>query len=172
MTDQEIVAFKLVPAMKECESHRARLNSAWGEAAEFPQLREGATDPLAESQIRTLDQLVFRFGKLQDAIGTRLLPAMLQLLQEWRDDEPFLDKLNRAEKLGMLASVEQWQWLRELRNQTAHEYPDNPALVLENLRRLVAHVPMLLALHLHLAGVAAARLSAHFPSIPGDGGMP
>jgi hypothetical protein len=51
--------------------------------------------------------LVFGFGRLQDAIGTRLLPAMLQLTQEWRDNEPFIDKLNRAEKLGMLPSAEQ-----------------------------------------------------------------
>jgi hypothetical protein len=87
--------------------------------------------------------LVFRFGRLQDAIGTRLLPAMLQLTQEWRDNEPFIDKLNRAEKLGMLPSAEQWQLLRELRNQSAHEYPAQPELVLLNLSRLVAHVPML-----------------------------
>jgi len=36
---------------------------------------------------------------------------MLQLTQEWHDSEPFIDKLNRAEKLGMLPSAEQWQML-------------------------------------------------------------
>lgn len=159
MNQQEIIDFKLLPALRECALHQARMNSAWVEAVEFPALREEAKIQLTDSQIRTLDQLVFRFGKLQDAIGTRLLPAMLQLVQEWRDNEPFLDKLNRAEKLGMLPSVEQWQWLRELRNQTAHEYPENPLLTMENLRRLVAHVPMLVALHRHLAGEADARLS-------------
>lgn len=96
-----------------------------------------------------------------------LLSAMLQLLQEWQDNEPFLDKLNRAEKLGILPSVEQWQWLRELHNQTAHEYPDNPALTIKNLRRLVAHAPTLLALHRHLAGVAEVRLAARFSVISG-----
>jgi len=163
MTPQEIINFKLIPALKECELHQARMNSAWVEAVEFPSLQEeGAKTEFTESQIRTLDQLLFRFGKLQDAIGTRLLPAMLRLVQEWQDNEPFLDKLNRAEKLGMLSSVEQWLWLRELRNQTAHEYPDNPALMIENLRRLVSHTPMLEELHRHLADVAAARLSALF----------
>ena len=91
---------------------------------------------------------------------------MLQMMQEWRDNEPFLDKLNRAEKLGLLPSVEKWQWLRELRNQTAHEYPDNPTLTMENLRRLVAHVPMLDELHEHLASVAHARLSMVSPQLP------
>ena len=159
MNQPEIIEFKLLPALRECALHQARMHSAWAEAVEFPALQEGSETLLTESQIRTLDQLVFRFGKLQDAIGTRLLPAMLQLVQEWRDDEPFLDKLNRAEKLGVLPSVEQWQWLRELRNQTAREYPDNPALTMENLRRLVAHVPMLDEIYQHLVGVANARLS-------------
>ena len=65
------------------------------------------------------------------------------MIQEWYDNEPFLDKLNRAEKLKILPSVEQWQILRELRNQTAHEYPDQPELVRANLRRLIVSVPVL-----------------------------
>lgn len=160
MNQQEIAGLKLVSALKECAIHQARMSSAGAEAANFPSLVEGAVQPLTESEIRVLDQLVFRFGKLQDAIGVRLLPALLQLVQEWRDNEPFLDKLNRAEKLGWLASVEQWQWLRELRNQTAHEYPDHPELTMENLRRLVAHVPMLVEVFRQLADVAMERLSA------------
>ena len=160
MKQQEIIDFKRIPALRKCESHQARVRSAWIEAVEFPALQEQAKTPLTENQIRTLDQLLFRFGKLQDAPGTRLIPAMLQLLQEWQDNESFLDKLNRVEKLGILPSVEQWQWLRELRNQTAHEYPDNPALMIENFRRLVLQVPVLLELHRHMASVAEARLAA------------
>lgn len=159
MNQPEIIALKLVPALKECATHQSRLCSAWVEAVGFPALQEGATTALSESEIRTLDQLVFRFGKLQDGIATRLLPATLQVLQEWRESEPFMDKLNRAEKLNLLGPVEQWQILREFCNQTAHEYPDDPARMMENLRRLVAHVPMLTALHEHLAVAAKARVS-------------
>lgn len=149
MNSQQIVEFKLRPALQECAQHRLRLHSAW---------EEGRADGFTDAQVRTLDQLVFRFGKLQDAIGTRLLPALLHLVQEWRDNEPFLDKLNRAEKLGMLPSVEQWQWLRELRNPTVHEYPDQPEIVLANLQRLVAHVPMLEDVHGQLARIAEDRI--------------
>lgn len=142
--------------------HLQRLHQAWLEAGEFAPLKEdaGATLPLSDEQVRTLDQLVFRFGRLQDAMGTRLLPALLQLTQEWRDDESFLDKLNRAEKLGMLPSAEQWQLLRELRNQTAHEYPSQPELVRAHLRRLVAHVPLLEQAHAQLAAAALQRADA------------
>ena len=36
----------------------------------------------------------------------------------------------------VLPSAEQWHLLRELRNQTAHEYPEKPELVLANLSHL------------------------------------
>lgn len=162
MTPQDIIAFKLQPALEECVMHRQRLHQAWLEASAFAALKEAAvTLPLSDEQVRTLDQLVFRFGRLQDAMGTRLLPALLQLTQEWHDDEPFLDKLNRAEKLGMLPSAEHWQLLRELRNQTAHEYPSQPELVRANLRRLVAQVPLLEQAHAQLAAAAQQRAGAH-----------
>ncbi len=143
MNNQEIITLKLQPALRECELHQLRLNNAWKEAVTFKALKENSEIELTEEQIRTLDQLLFRFSKLQDAIGTRLLPAALQLVQEWRDNEPFLDKLNRAEKLNILPSVDQWQLLRELRNQTAHEYPDQPDIVRSNLRQLITNVPVL-----------------------------
>ena len=41
-----------------------------------------------------------------------------------------LNRLNRAEKRGVIDSVEQWREIRELRNQIAHEY------VLSDLREL------------------------------------
>ena len=161
MNQQELIEYKLNFSLKECAQHRAHLESAWREAVGFPALQTEAKDiTLTDSQIRTLDQLVFRFGKLQDAIDTRLFPALLQLLQEWQENEAFLDKLNRAEKLGLLDSVEQWQRLRELRNQITHEYPDNPEAIIIGLRRLVEHVPRLLELHGRIAKAAATRFPA------------
>lgn len=143
MNSRELITLKLHPAIKECRQHQLRLHAAWKEAVTFAPLKENSAEEFTDEQVRTLDQLIFRFGKLQDAIGMRLLPATLQLVQEWHDNEPFLDKLNRAEKLGILPSVEQWQLLRELRNQTAHEYPDQPERARVSLRRLIANVPEL-----------------------------
>ncbi len=157
MNRDEIISFKLKPALEECELHQRRLHNAWQEAVTFEPLQTGLMGELTEDQIKTLDQLLFRFGKLQDAIGTRLLPATLQLVEEWRDNEPFLDKLNRAEKLGILSSVEQWQLLRELRNQTAHEYPNQPEMVKANLARLLAQVPVLEEIHQRITEWLAKR---------------
>jgi len=160
MNSQESIVFKLRPTLQECHQHQMRLHKAWEEAINFPAIKDHTAQELTEDQIRTLDQLVFRFGKLQDAIGARLLPALLQILQEWNDSEAFIDKLNKAEKLGLLPSAEQWLLLRELRNQTAHEYPEHPEIVLANLRLLIANVPTLEEAHAQLASAAKARLVA------------
>lgn len=161
LTPRELIQFKLQPALDECVLHQRRLHSAWLEACTFEPLKPDAGTVLTEDQVRVLDQLVFRFGRLQDAMGTRLLPALLQLTQEWRDNEPFIDKLNRAEKLGMLPSAEQWQLLRELRNQTAHEYPAQPEIMLANLRSLVDSVPLLEQAHAQLGLAAQSRKTVH-----------
>lgn len=163
MTPSDLIALKLQPALAECELHRKRLHQAWLEASAFDVFKPNSSCLPTEPEVRTLDQVLFRFGRLQDAMGTRLLPALLQLTQEWQDNEPFIDKLNRAEKLGMLPSAEHWQLLRELRNQTAHEYPAQPELVMANLQQLLNHVPMLEQAYLQLSQAAARAIGARSP---------
>lgn len=136
----DILRDKLEPALQECQLHQQRLHSAWQELTQSQCLQAAS---LTEQQVRVADQMVYRFGRLQDAMGTRLLPALLQIMQEWQDEQPWIDKLNRAEKLGLLPSAETWMLLRELRNQTAHEYPLQPDIVQLNLSRLAQHVPLL-----------------------------
>ncbi|WP_239291995.1 hypothetical protein [Candidatus Nitrotoga sp. 1052] len=70
-----------------------------------------------------MDQLLFRFIKLQDTVGERLIPATLASLREPFEDWPMRDRLNRLEKLGYL-DVDNWLAWREVRNRLAHEYPD------------------------------------------------
>lgn len=146
MRSAEIIEYKLQPALDECRLHQKRLHQAWLEASQFEVFASHMVNPslvLTEDQVRTTDQLVFRFGRLQDTMDARLLPALLQLTQEWFYSEAFIDKVNRAEKLGMIPSAEQWLMLRELRNQTAHEYPAQPELVIANLKRLISSLPQL-----------------------------
>lgn len=76
------------------------------------------------NQLRLLDQLLFRFTKLQDALGQRLVPATLAALSEPFEDWSMIDRLNRLEKLGYL-EVDLWLRWRETRNRLAHEYPDH-----------------------------------------------
>ena len=61
-----------------CIFHAA--HQAWLEASEFEAAKQASPAPLSDGEVRTLDQLVFRFGRLQDAMGAQLLPALLQLI--------------------------------------------------------------------------------------------
>jgi len=86
-----------------------------------------AVERLADEDAAWLDQLLYRFAKLQDAMGERVLVDGLCLLGEDFQGKPFIDALNRLEALELIPSRVWWQELRELRNQIAHEYPDRRA---------------------------------------------
>lgn len=75
--------------------------------------------------LRLLDQIQSRFTKLQDHLGNRLFPTLLDALAE-DASLSMLDRLERLEKLGYLASTDTWLALRATRNRLAHDYPASP----------------------------------------------
>ena len=56
---------------------------------------------------RLTDQILYRFPKLQDAMGERLIPAALGWLQEPHEAWPMRHRLDCLEKLGYL-DVDTW----------------------------------------------------------------
>jgi hypothetical protein len=58
------------------------------------------------------DAFVARFGRLQDTLADKLLPALLDWLAE--PVAAAIDNLNRAERLGWIESVETWTEVRRL----------------------------------------------------------
>jgi len=52
-----------------------------------------------------VDAFVARFGRLQDTLGDKLLPTLLAALGE--RPAPFIDRLDRAERLGLILSSAQ-----------------------------------------------------------------
>ncbi|WP_019021140.1 hypothetical protein [Thioalkalivibrio sp. ALE23] len=117
---------RLRDAIEECRRHRHHMRHALSSLEPRLPLDGEAMDSMDDEGVQDLDQFILRFGKLQDAMGMRLLPAVLMALQEPFEDRPMLDKLHRLEKLGYLDSSVQWQELRALRNGFAHGYPDEP----------------------------------------------
>jgi hypothetical protein len=81
---------------------------------------------LSNEQVAIVDQFIFRFAKLQDAMGAQLFPGLIDQLAEPGPLPTFIDKLLRLEKIGALDSAQEWIELRETRNQIAHDYPDDP----------------------------------------------
>ncbi len=123
---QDISQQRLLDAWRECQRHRHFIDYALSSLQTLLPITGERFARLSDAEIQSLDQFVLRFGKLQDAIGARLLPSVLLYLQEPYEDRPMLDKLHRLEKLGYIEDSEQWQALRMLRNRFAHEYPDDP----------------------------------------------
>ena len=111
-----------------CERHASRLAWAMSTLSSLKPLTPDKLNSLTPIDLAVLDQFVARYSKLQDAMGARLLPSVLELTQEQGALVAFIDKLNRLEKIGAIASAEQWQQYREMRNQFAHDYPDDPEI--------------------------------------------
>ena len=88
---------------------------------------------LSENEITYIDQYLFRFSKLQDAIGNRLFKAVLNYLGEQTEGVAIIDLFNKLEKLGVVENYDNWMKLREVRNVVAHEYEVD---TLENAERI------------------------------------
>jgi hypothetical protein len=132
----EMVQHRIETAIKECEAHLARLEGAAARLTDSFPLTETSLKDMPDEMVTVLDQFIYRFTKLQDAIGTRLFPAMAVAVIGDDEPRPFLDTLSRLEKVGALTSVETWQSLRVLRNNLAHEYPDSVAQCVDTLNLL------------------------------------
>lgn len=117
---------KLAAVLWEADRHAQTLQDALQEWEANPATGWEALEA-DRLKVRLVDQLLFRFTKLQDTLGERLIPATLAVLQESFEAWPMRDRLNRLEKLGFL-DVNQWLAWREIRNRLAHEYPDQPAV--------------------------------------------
>lgn len=122
---ENISALRLKDAWRECERNIYHLNSALTSLRPMLPLTGERLERLTDTQIQVMDQFILRFAKLQDAMGGRLFPAILQYLQEQYEERPMLDKLNRLEKLGYIQNAEAWQSIRNTRNKFAHDYPDD-----------------------------------------------
>ena len=89
-----------------------------------------------------LDAFVSRYGRLQDTLGDKLLPAMLRGSLEKTGSQ--LDNLLRAEKLGWIESTQIWIEIRELRNRLVHEYIEPPSNLLSALQQALTCVTILI----------------------------
>lgn len=134
----------LLAILKECGIHEEVLQEAKDELGDT-RFDEKTVTNIGVQQRRLLDQLAYRFSKLQDSMGMKLLPMLLDLAEEPLPQEtPFAEKLQRLERLGALESVDRWRQLREIRNQLAHEYEDAPAIKAAVLNRFIKEVGSLL----------------------------
>ena len=104
-----------------------------------------------------LDAFVSRFGRLQDTVGDKFLPAMLDAMAEQKGAA--IENLDRAEKLGWLDSADTWLEIRKLRNQMVHEYIEDLAILSNALNAGHSFVPVLIQAANRLSQQARQRIS-------------
>ena len=73
---------KLAKLFNECDKHHLRLNHAAEKMVLFMPLNADRCLALSEDEIEHIDQFLFRFAKLQDTIGEKLIISILEYLQE------------------------------------------------------------------------------------------
>mgnify|MGYP006439607751 FL=1 len=117
---------KLQKIINECDKHILRMNSAYKKIVASLPLDAESYTKLNEDEVEHIDQYLFRFAQLQDAIGKRFFKVIFVSLEEDIEDISFIDLLNRLEKLNILDSAEQWLELRKIRNVLSHTYEDEP----------------------------------------------
>ena len=125
---------------KECQHLLDTDGRLFGDLFTVEDAKRIEADPILAER---LDAFVSRFGRLQDTVGDKLLPALLIALAETTG--PAMENLDKAEKFGLLVSADAWMEMRRLRNQMVHEYIEDLVVLTSALRTGHAFVPELVA---------------------------
>ncbi len=139
-----MINLRMEKLIAECDKHVQRMSHAYTKMALFMPLDINRYQQLSDDEVEHIDQFLFRFAKLQDAMGERLFILMLEFLKEDNPkSKPFIDTLNRLEQIGLLEDKNTWLELRKIRNNIDHQYEDDPKQASEALNSIYAVKPTL-----------------------------
>lgn len=119
-------AERLAALVRECTIHADRLLTARSRCEPLFPLDSHAYQNLDDDAIANIDHMVYRFTKLQDALGAKLYPALGAMIRPDASRLPYYDVLTTLEKARIVADTDRWMELRTLRNELAHEYDNRP----------------------------------------------
>ena len=131
----ERVKFLSRVVKKEIHHLNYSANKVFSQPFTLERAKKLATD---QEQAEQVEAFTSRFCRLQDTVGDKLLPAWLDILSE--RSNVAIDNLDKAEKIGVLPSVELWLELRQLRNQMIHEYIEDLTLLADALQTAFQHL--------------------------------
>ncbi len=136
---------KLISLLELCKKEAEHLIFSWQRI--FPQKNNPSPEWITslkdnEEDAAHLEAFSSRFSRLQDSLGSKLLPALLTCLAETPSSQ--IENLNKAEKLGIISSTQEWLNVREMRNQLVHEYLEDTNKMLEALIAANRFTPVLI----------------------------
>jgi hypothetical protein len=147
---------KLTETIKICDLHYQRMIFAYENIEKYFPLTETSFSQISSLEMALFDQLIYRFSKLQDSMGSRLFKQLLDALEEDISGLPFIDILHKMEKLKLLDQARDWIVLR---NTISHEYPFFKEIQIEELNLLPEQVERLVSIWLKLKEFTLHRLT-------------
>jgi hypothetical protein len=146
----ELYKQKLLKILNECDKHLLRMNSGYKKMSLFMPLTTTKYENLTEDEIEHIDQFLFRFSKLQDAMGQKLFKSFLVSLDEDIENLPFIDILNKLEKIKILDDINIWRELREYRNELSHNYDDDPFITSNIINNLYSKKELMESIYIKI----------------------
>ncbi len=98
---------------------------------------EHKVDALTYEDLKILEMVTSRFSKLQDHIGGKIFPLLLNIVGNDAPKQTFIDMLNKLEKIGFLEDAYPWKDLRDLKNDVAHEYAYTSKELAEKINEVI-----------------------------------
>ncbi|WP_300228878.1 toxin-antitoxin system antitoxin subunit [uncultured Bacteroides sp.] len=151
MTEREKeIRERITREFEVCDRHIMRIKEALDELSAILPIQRDNYQTLTSDEVRCLDQFIFRFSKLQDAMGAKLFRYILEYLNEDVTSLPMRDILNRLERYNIIPSASEWIYVRELRNEIAHDYPIDDQEVVQAINELINKTDLLLEIYREL----------------------
>lgn len=129
---QDVVRARLTSALERCARHAGRLTLALEGVHALGALTEARLAAPTSEEADRIDLFLLAYMRLQDTMGGRLFPALLEAAGESGPESSAIDRLNALARLRILESQEAWLEARAIRNQLTHDYPE-PAIRLQIL---------------------------------------
>jgi hypothetical protein len=150
---------QLKEATQLCVIHCERMSFAFNMVEKYFPLTEETYRRLQPIELSFFDQLIFRFSKLQDSMGEKLFPAILENLGEEVRGKPFIDLLSKLEELNLIENSRDWFVLRETRNVVTHEYPFLTEEVIAGLNLLNIHFKLIVLIWQRMEKYISSRFN-------------
>ncbi len=142
--NKEIIEKRFNFYLKEVKKHLKILKHDLKEIEIYYPLDENKVENLisSEENLKILDQIAYRFLKLQDTLG-KLIRYFLLKKGELVEHLPILDIIHLAEKFSIKINDEIWFEMRSLRNSFTHDYPEFYSDIAEAINLLYKYIPII-----------------------------
>lgn len=138
---------KLKKYFNECDKHLQRIEEAYADIKDSVPLTVEKYQILSKDEVQDIDQYLYRFSKLQDTLGQKIFKLVLDIYEPTPEVIPFIDMLNKLEKLNFLDNTKEWIHLRDVRNKIAHQYDDEPYEMTQALNDILNQKNILKAIY-------------------------